>query len=383
MDYFELRTSHGVSYLRYNSVEKLAEVGGIIFDCDGVLIDATPSYDAAIRYTVAELVKVLTGLQVAPEHIPTNTIYAVRAVGGFNNDCDTVHLLTVWLLAHAPPQALARLAELGLADKVDPYTLYTGLARETEKIAVDEKEIGALCAELESEVEPLAGTGLTFSQVEEKVVLPVAEKTGGAKFMELVRALLGYPGGYGESLLLTLFEESFFGSDNIRQVRPRGPFFSLRGKVEDERLLVNEETLMELRRSVGGLGMATGRGAWETFRTLGKLSEHFERKACIFVADVIADKMDVKDEYEKPKPYSLIEAGKNLGVNGSLLYVGDSAEDLIMWVNACKMENRYLFAGVYGGARDLERLEQFMEGGSDIIIPNIEVLPKILAYTRT
>ncbi|MEM2515023.1 MAG: hypothetical protein QW419_00595, partial [Candidatus Caldarchaeum sp.] len=97
-EYLELRSSAGTAYVKYSFMERLPSVRSIVFDCDGVLIDEKTSYDQVIREVTVRLVTLLTGFEIAESAIPSEVIYAVRSVGSFNNDCDTVTLLVEWIV---------------------------------------------------------------------------------------------------------------------------------------------------------------------------------------------------------------------------------------------------------------------------------------------
>ncbi|MDJ0269343.1 MAG: HAD family hydrolase [Aigarchaeota archaeon] len=382
-NYFELRTARGLSYVRYESVERLSGVESAVFDCDGVLIDSRTSYDEAIRYTVAELVRALTGLEFSRDSISLETIYTIRGVGGFNNDWDTVHLLTTWLAIHAPRESLERLAKLHRSadeSSISPSELMKKLGENTNHTEMTKDQIRQLLRSLEIKVQQYERTGMGYREIEEEVVYPELNTGDAESIIRAINWALGYPGKYGEGLLVTFFDEAFFGSRNIRNVRRVGPYFSLDGSLEGEKLLVDEETMRELSSVFRKMGLATGRGSWETSKTMGALLNYFEPSARVFIADLVNDDIAGKERYEKPSPYALIEAAR--GMVGDVMYVGDSAADLILWQNAKKVEDRYVFAGVYGGVGDIDRIDQFMEGGADLIIPSVSMLPRVMRIIR-
>ncbi len=382
-NYFELRTARGLSYVRYDSIERLSSVESAVFDCDGVLIDSRTSYDEAIRYTVAELVRALTGVEFSRDSISLETIYTIRGVGGFNNDWDTVHLLTTWLAIHAPRESLERLAKLhhnAGESRVSPSELMRKLEENTGHTEMTKDQIRQLLRSLEIKVQQYERTGMGYREIEEALVYPELNTSDAESIIRAINWALGYPGKYGEGLLVTFFDEAFFGSRNIQHVRRGGPYFSLDGSLEGEKLLVDEETLRELSLVFKKMGLATGRGSWETSKTMGALLSYFEPSARVFIADLVNSDMVSKERYEKPSPYALIEAAR--GMVGDVMYVGDSAADLIMWQNAKKVEDRYVFAGVYGGVGDVDRIDQFMEGGADLIIPSVSILPRVMRIIR-
>ncbi|MDJ0271572.1 MAG: hypothetical protein NYU39_03210, partial [Aigarchaeota archaeon] len=114
--YLEYRTGMGTIYVKYSALEPLSRVDGVIFDCDGVLIDEKTSYDKVIQEVTAFLTQMLTGYLVDASSIRPETIYDIRAIGSFNNDANTIQLLVEWLVdrisAELDDKVGERMAEL-------------------------------------------------------------------------------------------------------------------------------------------------------------------------------------------------------------------------------------------------------------------------------
>lgn len=366
-EYLELR-SGGVSYVRYSSMERLSSITGAVFDCDGVLIDEKSSYDEAIKDAAAALLGFLTGLSFNSSDIPSETLYRVRAVGSFNNDCDTLALIVEWAVKMMDDKSGYSLAErleglklLSLVELAEAMKTYkhTGLSAEAS----------ALMFELGEKISALEGTAASLSEVESALGIK-------SPAVEALKKVLNYPERYGKSLLTTVFDEVFFGSEHVNTVRGSGPFFSFEGKLKNEKLLVERSTLERLRRRGIVLGMSTGRGSWETWKTLGDLADFFDKKACVFIGDYVAADPSSKQLYEKPSPWSLLQALQNLGGNGEVVYVGNSVEDFVMFRKAKQTSANILFAGVYGQSHDAA--DFFLENGADLVITNVNIFPKIL-----
>ncbi|MEM1944896.1 MAG: hypothetical protein QW756_00470 [Nitrososphaerota archaeon] len=373
-DYFELRTGGSVSYVRYDSVEMLSEIGGIVFDCDGVLIDESTSYDEAIREAVSKIVGMLTGVRIDPSIISTELIYTVRSIGSFNNDWDTTYLLATALTARI---ASERLAET--QSRLD--RVRGGKFQQLEEDTVRDEDILVILRDWVGELDIMLGQ-LEATALPSHEVLTKVMPYQLASISSEVARVLRYPGRFGESLVVTVFDEVYFGSGNIRAVRGFPPFFNYQGRIEEEKLLVSEDTLRSLRDSVGKLGLSTGRGSWETYKTLGSLLDYFEKSACVFIGDIVAANPEDRSRYEKPSPWPLQEASSHLGVNGSILYVGNSMEDLLMWEKTNSLDGRYSFAGVFSGVKRLDMLDLFLERGADLAIPSVNVLPRVLHHLR-
>ncbi|MEM2236762.1 MAG: hypothetical protein QXU87_04335 [Candidatus Caldarchaeum sp.] len=369
-EYLELKTGAGVSYVKYSLMDRLPSVRSIIFDCDGVLIDEKTSYDQVIRDVAARLVTLLTGFKMTESMIPPDVIYRIRSVGSFNNDCDTITLLVEWVV-----KRFSEDNDVNLQNRLEKFEGKTvselgeilksqeGLNKLSEKHALE------WFKQLEKRLSPLEGTAAALREVESELGI-------SSEDVAMVRKILNYPGKYGDSLLTTVFEEAFFGSDEASRLRGLGPFFSFEGRLKNERLLVNAETLEKLYGRGISMGISTGRGSWETWKTLGPLSEFFEKKACVFVGDLVTAEPDKREKYEKPSPWSLLEAVQNLPSQGDVLFLGNSVEDYVMFTRAKPEVDRLLFGGVYGVEQELAYF--FIEGGADAVIPNVNILPKII-----
>ena len=62
----------------------------IIFDCDGVLIDVTKSYDTTINKTISYVLKEIANITVdAP--LPNEILLKFKSTGGFNDEIDITY----------------------------------------------------------------------------------------------------------------------------------------------------------------------------------------------------------------------------------------------------------------------------------------------------
>ncbi|MDW8084015.1 MAG: HAD family hydrolase [Candidatus Caldarchaeum sp.] len=364
--YLEYRTRGSLCYVKYSSFEKISKTVGAIFDCDGVLIDEKTSYDKVIKEVTSILVEILTGYKFDEQSLPTQTIYDIRAVGSFNNDANTIQLLVEWLVskitAEISPKVRQRLEELEGKDLTE-LLRYRGSTAH-----LDESSLKIWMDELSRSIVELEGSGLPLQSVE-KVILHNED------LVKLVQRILKPDQRYGTSLLNTAFDESFYGSDMIFLRRGNGPFFSFGGRLKEEKVIVTSETLEMLTSRGLKLGICTGRGSWETWRTLGELEKFFEKKACVFIGDYVEADPAHSLEYEKPNPWSLLQAVRNIDAPGAKLYVGNSAEDHLMYLKAKGEVEDLLFAGVTD--TDYRRLDYMIENEVDLVIPTVNHLPKI------
>ena len=77
---------------------KLSKIDSIIFDCDGVLIDVTKSYDLAIKQTTDYVVRHLEKIQ-DPIEIDSKIIDGFKATGGFNDEVDLTYAAILSIVA--------------------------------------------------------------------------------------------------------------------------------------------------------------------------------------------------------------------------------------------------------------------------------------------
>ena len=77
-------------------VDELASIDALIFDCDGVLVDITQSYDTAINKTVSYILDDI--LQIQAENIVTpDILYGFKSKGGFNDEVAVCYAVVLTL----------------------------------------------------------------------------------------------------------------------------------------------------------------------------------------------------------------------------------------------------------------------------------------------
>jgi phosphoglycolate phosphatase-like HAD superfamily hydrolase len=327
-------------------------VDAVAFDCDGVLIDARRSYDATIRVVVEKMVEETAGVRLRLARAMPGLIATIRRTGGFNSDWDTSYALTLFSLV-----ALAQRKDEGGWKGPGTTEALTGI---TAAFAFVPRPRGreAVDSFLDSEF-PSLKDGLDRS-----------------------REYLGYPSAPPDGRMTTVFDELYFGAslfERIHGVPASDP--RTKGLIELERTLVDRGTLESLERILGGsrLALITGRPFVGTEHSLGKrLMRHFDRDASIFIGDADID-LDLRaeyDRYRKPSPEALIRARDRLS-SETLLYVGDSAEDLMMVQEARRRGlEGYLFAGVYQTSPvQADQASFFEREGSDVVVETVNQVP--------
>ena len=107
--------------------------------------------------------------------------------------------------------------------------------------------------------------------------------------------------------------------------------------------------------------------------SLKGFKKYFNPDACIFLEDMYEQQLKNKS-IGKPSPYSLLTVSKSLSKKGKILYVGDSAEDILMTQKANKKSNRFVFAAIYGDSKISKKAQVFQSLGADIIVKNVNDL---------
>ena len=85
-------------YTQDSITSEIADIDGIIFDCDGVLVDVSNSYDLAIQRTTAYVLKEIAGIPKS-DPITSKIIDGFKATGGFNDEVDLTYAAILSLAA--------------------------------------------------------------------------------------------------------------------------------------------------------------------------------------------------------------------------------------------------------------------------------------------
>jgi phosphoglycolate phosphatase-like HAD superfamily hydrolase len=329
----------------------LGKVDAVVFDCDGVLIDARDSYDKTIVVVVETMIKELTGYELRIANIAPKLISTMRRTGGFNSDWDTSYALTLFAFV--------------AFEKGKKYDARGSPTRTLESIV---EKFGSARRE--------AGQSAADSFLDSEF----PSMLGG---IDRARGYLGYPGAPSRSRLTTLFDELYFGSALYEKFHgvPASKQQGAHGFIDLERLLVKKTTLELLAKLVGRkrIAMVTGRPFTGTTYSLGKaMMSYFDLDSSLFIGDAdIHPKLQAEyDGFRKPSPKALVRASEKLS-SRALLYVGDSAEDLIMVQKARQIGlSNCLFAGVYGtSSYPTDQVSFFKREGSDAIVESVNQIP--------
>ena len=297
---------------------------------DGVLIDTRFSYNLAIKKTVKHVLGILNGAKTI-HSISDSILMKMRLTGGFNNDTDTTYALI-------------------LTSLVSQITSTKGL----ESLLFDATN-------------NIDARGIISVESYLSTLYPRAT-------VESIKHRLGYPGPVGKSIVTTVFDEVFYGTELFKQrygIYPKYYFGD--GLIDNEKVVITKGTTrFLLNRFNKSIGVVSGRSKLAFEYSLQGILSTFNKEACIFLEDE-------PRKNAKPNPYGIRKAMKRMLIKHAI-YVGDSVEDIIM-VGKAKEEMGLdvEFIGVYGSsATPMETRKALKQNGAEFVLMSVNKLPNIL-----
>jgi len=346
--YETLRTAFGQSWVKPSRVDSFLDVDAIVFDCDGVLVDASQSYDATTIKVVDGLVRELLGAKLSWDEFGPALILQLRRTGLFNNDWDTTYALTMF-------SALA-LCEAG-------PTLGTNIT----------SRIQSMINEFTASLKEVAPGDVAVNRYLRRAISSSSQDYQISKIQEI----LGYPGSPPRSFMAAVFDETYHGPRLYEQMYgTTASYYRGEGLIEKERILVERKDLDSLNALLGKgrLAIVTGRPFLPAKHVLKSILDCFNPKASIFLGDIDRGSFS---PLRKPSGQALVRAYKTLR-SAMMLYVGDSTEDIMMVENA-SAEISVLSVGVYGTSLDkMGQVRLFRNRGVDLILPTARSLSTVL-----
>lgn len=350
-------------FYKSEEFEVASRYAGIIFDCDGVLINASGSYDEAlVRCTKA--IYSIPGF-VVDEGELSQVIGELRKLGTFNNDWDTLDVLIAFLYSrHVDTNELDEISRINaLPDKLRSFETQALSKRDDPLLVMPLRDLGKLAS------------SLTEGTTRDAILRMLLRNASFERFSELVM----YPMPVGESFLATLYDETVYGKVVFKRMYGfdcSTKAFSNPGLITNEKKIVDENALGRFYAASGGnLGVITGRPRIPTLYTLGSsFTKWFTKPSiCLFTGDYSLDSTETK-----PSPKPLLRVKDQLLDTYPLLYVGDSGEDVLMVKNANKAsERRILFAGIASTNDKAEYFESESES-VDCIVSNVNELGTLM-----
>lgn len=305
-------------------LDKIKQIDAIIFDCDGVLIDITKSYDLAIKQVVRYFLKEF-GIDNSLS-ITTDIIESFKSTGGFNDEVDITY---------------ASILSLTAANRM----------KKSEKKFLFDVISNANQTGIQSIEKYLATLPVDISDIIKK---------------------LDYPGPHDTNLLYSVFDQIFYGPELYYKLYKKKSQFTGQGFIENDVKLLKIDLIKQLKKKFNNkLAIVTGRGKESTRYTLGNLLDEFDITNSVFLEDESRD-------LAKPNPESLIRSIGGLR-SSNCLYVGDSMEDYIMATKAKEMDYNTIFCAIFGTSKFPESKKSFfVQKHTPIILQSIDLLPKAL-----
>ena len=317
------KQSEGI-YIDNSGIDLLNEIDAVIFDCDGVLIDVSKSYDRVIlkttQYALENFAKINDTIDV-----DFKIIDGFKSTGGFNDEVDLTYAAIISLVA---------------AKKLEKDQ--TSFIFDVIKNA-DSSGIRSVEKYLETQVD-----------------------------ISDIKKQLSYPGVHHENPLYQIFDQLFYGPELYQKLFKNSSKFSESGLIEQDDVILNNSLIEKLQKKFDSkIAIVTGRGRESISYSLKTLLEKFDLKNSVFLEDE-------SRELAKPNPQSLLDSIK--GMNSiSTLFVGDSMEDSIMAKKATDLGSKTIFCGIIGTSKNpQEKLELFQRNGVILVLDSINLLPKVL-----
>ncbi len=312
-------------------IDKIKSLDAIIFDCDGVLIDVTNSYDLAIKKTVDFMLKEMAQID-NPNIVTTQMIEGFKSSGGFNDEVDTTYSLVLSIVAA--------------------------------------KKLNKPIVEFISDV---------IKNSDQSGIRSVEKYLDTIKVdLSEIRKKLAYPGPHDSNILYSTFDEIFYGTKLYYELYKRKPrFFDGKGLIGGDLVLVKKELIDALRKKFDKkIAIISGRGVVSAKYSLKELFDEFDLKNSRFLEDETRD-------LAKPNPQPLVSSIRGLRSH-CCMFVGDSMEDYIMAKKSEELGNKTVFCGIYGTSKDSEaRRKLFEEKNADMILETIDLIPKTLNLVET
>ena len=302
----------------------LNEIDGIIFDCDGVLIDISKSYDQTIlkttRYVLENFAKIDDSID-----IDFKIIDGFKSTGGFNDEVDLTYAAIISIVA-------------------------------AKKLEKDQTSF------IFDVINNTNSSGITSVEKYLKNKVDISD----------IQKQLSYPGINHENPLYQIFDQLFYGPELYQKLFRKPSKFSESGLIEQDDVILNSLLLEKLQKKFGSkIAIVTGRGKESISYSLKILLEKFDLKNSVFLEDE-------SRELAKPNPQPLIDSIKGMNCV-STLYVGDSMEDFIIAKKATEMGCKTMFCGIIGTSKNpQEKLELFEKNNALLVLESIDLLPKLL-----
>ncbi|MFB5626316.1 MAG: HAD family hydrolase, partial [Nitrosopumilus sp.] len=307
-----IKKSDGI-YVDDSKIEILKKIDAVIFDCDGVLIDITKSYDLTIIKTTQYVLKHFAQIEDAID-VDFKIIDGFKSTGGFNDEVDLTYAAIISIIA-------------------------------AKKLEKDQ-------------------TNFIFTVIENSDssgIISVEKYLENLVDISDIKKQLSYPGAHHENPLYRIFDQIFYGPELYEKLFHNTSKFTDPGLIEQDDVILNEILIEKLLKKFNSkIGMVTGRGKESVSYSLKSLLNKFDLNNSVFLEDE-------SRELAKPNPQPLLNSIKGLN-SASTLYVGDSFEDFIMAKRTTDLGHETTFCGIIGTSKNpQEKLELFEKNDAILV----------------
>lgn len=318
-----IKKSDGI-YIDDSKIEVLKKIDAVIFDCDGVLIDITKSYDLTIIKTTQYVLKHFAQINDAID-VDFKIIDGFKSTGGFNDEVDLTYAAILSIVA-------------------------------AKKLKKDQTQF------IFDVIKNSDSNGIVSVEKYVESLVDISD----------IKKQLSYPGTHHENPLYRIFDQIFFGPQLYEKLFHSTSNFTDPGLIEQDDVLLDDILIEKLLKKFNSkIGMVTGRGKESVKYSLKSLLNKFDLNNSVFLEDESRD-------LAKPNPKPLLNSIKGLN-SASTLYVGDSFEDFIMAKRASDLGRETIFCGIIGTSKNpQEKLELFEKNDAILVLDSIHLLPKVL-----
>jgi phosphoglycolate phosphatase-like HAD superfamily hydrolase len=317
------KISDGI-YVDDSKIKILEKIDAVIFDCDGVLIDITKSYDLAIIKTTQYVLKHFAKID-NPIDVDFKIIDGFKSTGGFNDEVDLTYAAILSIVA-------------------------------AKKLEKDQ-------------------TSFIFDVIENSdssCIISVEKYIESLVDISDIKKQLSYPGTHHENPLYRIFDQIFYGPELYEKLFHNPSDFTDPGLIEQDDVILNDILIEKLLKKFNSkIAMVTGRGKESVSYSLKSLLNKFDLSNSMFLEDE-------SRELAKPNPLPLLNSIQGMN-STSTIYVGDSFEDFIMAKKTSDLGYKTTFCGIIGTSKNPEeKLKLFEKNDAILVLDSIHLLPKVL-----
>ena len=379
-------------YVREDAEEPLREIGKLIFDFDGVLVQTSQSYRQTVRKVVDYYFLEILGLEGEEGKLATlRDIQKFKDTGLYNNDWNLSYAFITYYLTLIMRELEQKSALKDFTKRF--YNLQFSDIKSFIQSLIEVSNFLRRYGISGTDLANLKDNGnvsldLFLAQANLEKPKPIETSLVGIDpevvedEQSLVRKLVPYDLEKPD-LLKRLFEETYLGKDLFNKFYGVPSFFKFdESFLDKETFIPTKETLDVLRRQFGEFGIYSGRPRTQGMYILEKYdyTGYFDEKGSVFLGDQLKSEVEM-EKLGKPDPTLFIELIEKLVDKGTeVAYVGDGIADALLVENArsAGLEN-LSFLGVMSSSEDSNKLfTEYAKHGADVIMTEVNDIPYLL-----